>query len=146
VSGFVSMLCDTGPILGGTEGAGFRFHIFCSRTRFGIDRGPMVQFSSFAFPDSFLTIPMASGPVFIFLRYRTHFGRYRGRRIQFNVLRSWTYFGRYRGRRVQLSCFALPDSFWVVPRVSGPVFMFCAPGLIFGGTEGVGLSYYVLRS
>jgi hypothetical protein len=28
----------------------------------------------------------------------------------------------------------------------GPVFMFCALGLIFGGTEGAGSSFHVLRS
>jgi hypothetical protein len=39
-------------------------------------------------------------------------------------------------REVQFSCFALSDSFWVVPRARGPVFMFYAPGLIFGRIEG----------
>jgi hypothetical protein len=29
---------------------------------------------------------------------------------------------------------------------SGPIFMFCAPRLIFGGTEGVGSRFHVLRS
>jgi hypothetical protein len=39
-------------------------------------------------------------------------------------------------RRVWFSCYALPDSLGAVPRSPGPVFMFSAPGLIFGGTEG----------
>jgi hypothetical protein len=30
--------------------------------------------------------------------------------------------------------------------VSGPVFMFCAPRLIFGGTEGIGSCFHVLPS
>jgi hypothetical protein len=36
------------------------------------------------------------------------------------------------------SCFALLNIFSAVPRVSGPIFMFRMPRLIFGGTEGVG--------
>jgi hypothetical protein len=34
----------------------------------------------------------------------------------------------------------------VLARASGPVFMFCAPELIFGGTEGVGSHFNVLLS
>jgi hypothetical protein len=34
----------------------------------------------------------------------------------------------------------------MVPRASGPIFMFCAPELIFGGTEGVQFNFHVLRS
>jgi hypothetical protein len=64
----------------------------------------------------------------------------------FHVLRSHTHFRRYRGRQVLFSCFARPDSCLAVPRASGPVFMFCAPELVFGGTEGVGSSFHVLRS
>jgi hypothetical protein len=54
---------------------------------------------------------------------------------RFHVLRFRNRFGRYRGRPVQFSYFAIPDSFWAVPRVSSPIFMFCAHGLIFGDTE-----------
>jgi hypothetical protein len=56
---------------------------------------------------------------------------------RFLFLRCRTRFRPYRGCRVQFSCFALADSFLAVTRVSGPVFMFFAPGLIFNGTEGV---------
>jgi hypothetical protein len=52
--------------------------------------------------------------------------------------RSRTHFRWYRGRRLSFSCFVHPDSFSAVPRGSGPVFMFCAPGINFGCTEGVG--------
>jgi hypothetical protein len=52
----------------------------------------------------------------------------------------------FRGRRVPFSCFARPDSFSAVPRVSGPVFMFCAPGLIFGGTECVNSCFHLLHA
>jgi hypothetical protein len=47
---------------------------------------------------------------------------------------------------VPFSCFVRPDSFSAVPRASGPVFMFCVSGLIFGGTEVVGSCFYVLLS
>jgi hypothetical protein len=56
----------------------------------------------------------------------------------FHVLRSRTRFWRYRGRQFPFSCYALPDSFSVVPGASGPVFKFFAPGLVYGGTDGVG--------
>jgi hypothetical protein len=64
----------------------------------------------------------------------------------FHVLRSQSRFGRYRGRRVLFSCFALPDSFWAVSRVPDPVFMFCAPELVLGCTEGVVSLFLVLHS
>jgi hypothetical protein len=44
------------------------------------------------------------------------------------------------------SCFACSDSFLAVTRASGPIYMFCAIGLVFGGTEGVGSRFYVVRS
>jgi hypothetical protein len=66
--------------------------------------------------------------------------------IPFSCLRSRTHFRRYRGCRVPFSCFALPDSFSAIPRASGPAFMFCALGLIFGGTGGVRTLFHVLRS
>jgi hypothetical protein len=61
-----------------------------------------------------------------------------------HVLRSRTHFGRYRGRRAQFSYFVLADSFGAVPRASGPVFMFFTPGLIFGGTDGIGSRFHFL--
>jgi hypothetical protein len=38
------------------------------------------------------------------------------------------------------------NSFLAVPRASGPVFKFCAPGLVFSGIEGVGSRFQVLCS
>jgi hypothetical protein len=61
-------------------------------------------------------------------------------------LRARIRFRRYRRRRVHFLCFVLPDSFSAVPSASGPIFMFCAPRLIFGGTVGVGSRLHVLRS
>jgi hypothetical protein len=63
----------------------------------------------------------------------------------FHVLRARTRFRRCQGRSVSFSYFALPDSFSTILRSSGPVFMFGAPGLIFGGTEGVGTRFNALR-
>jgi hypothetical protein len=95
-----------------------------------------VPFSFSALPESFLAVPGASGPVFIFCAPGLIFGGTAGIRSRFHVLRSWTWFRRGRGRRVQFSCFVCPDSFSAVSRATGPVVMFCALGLIFGGTEG----------
>jgi hypothetical protein len=65
---------------------------------------------------------------------------------RFHVLRSRTRCRRRRMRRVPLSCFALLNSFSTVPRASVPVFMFCAPGLVFSGAECVASRFHVLRS
>jgi hypothetical protein len=64
----------------------------------------------------------------------------------FHVLRSQSRIRRYRGCRLPFSAFARPESFSVVPRASSPVFIFCAPGLVFDGTEGVGTRFHVLHS
>jgi hypothetical protein len=64
----------------------------------------------------------------------------------FHVLHAWTRFRRYRGRPIPFSCFLLPDIFSVVLRVSGLVFMFSAPGHLFGCLEGVRSRFHILRS
>jgi hypothetical protein len=151
------MFCAPGLIFDGIEVVGSRFLILRSWTHFGWYRGSRVPFSCFTLPDSFWAVPRAPGPVFLFcapglildgiegagsrfyvLRSRTHFRRYRGRRVPFSC------FARYRGSRVPFSSFVLPNSFWAAPRESGPVFMFCAPGLVFDGTEGVGSRFHFL--
>jgi hypothetical protein len=146
-------------------GVGSRIHVLHARTRFRRYRGGRVMFSCFARLDSFSAVPRASGPVFLFctpglvfrdtegVRSSFHvfcppglvFGGTDGAGSTFHVLRSRTCFRLYRGRRVPFSCFALPDSFLTVPRASCPVFMFCAPRLVFDGTEGVGSRFHVLR-
>jgi hypothetical protein len=65
---------------------------------------------------------------------------------RFHVLLAQTHFRLKRGCSVPFSCFALLESFPAVPRASSPVFMFCTPGLIFGGTAGIGSHFHVLRS
>jgi hypothetical protein len=59
----------------------------------------------------------------------------------FHFLHSRIIFRRYRGRRVQFSWIAFPDPFSTVLRASGTVFMFCSPGLNFGGTKGARSSF-----
>jgi hypothetical protein len=140
------MFCAPGLIFGGTEGGGSRFHVLRARTRFLRYRGRRVPVSGFARLDSFSAVPRASSPVFKFCVPELFFGGTEGVGSRFHVLRSRTRFRRYRGRRVKFSCFACPDSFSAVPRALGPFFMFCAHGLFFGGTEGVGSRFHVLRS
>jgi hypothetical protein len=77
------------------------------------------------------------------LRFRARFRRYRGLRVPFHVLRFRTHFRQYREHPVPFSCFTLRDSFCSVPMASGPVLKFCAPGLIFGYSEGAGSRFHV---
>jgi hypothetical protein len=142
----VFMFCTPRLIFGGTEGVGSHFRVLRSQTRIRRYRGRQIPFSYFPLPDSFSTIPRASGPVFMLCTPGLIFGRTEGVWSRFHVLRSRTRFRRYRGRRVPFSCFALPESFSVVPRASRPVFMISAPGHVFGGTEGVCSRFHVFRS
>jgi hypothetical protein len=134
-----------------TRVPGCCFHVLRSRTCFLRCRVCRVPFSCFVCPDSFSTVLRATGSVFMFFAMprascvifmfcapRLIFGRTGRVRSRFHVLRSQTCFWQYRGHRVSFSCFARPDSFLAVPTVSAPVYMFCAPGLVFGGTERVG--------
>jgi hypothetical protein len=125
-SGPVFMFCAPGHIFGGAEGVCSSFHVLRSRTRFQRCGGV--------------------GSYFHVLRSRTRFRRCGGRHYHFYVLRAQTLFQQYRRRKVSFSCFELPDMFLAVRRASGPFLMFCAPGLIFGGSEGVGSRFHVLSS
>jgi hypothetical protein len=112
-SGPVIMSCAPGLIFCGTEGVR-------SRTRFQRYRVRLVPFSSFAHPSTFSALPRASGPVLLFCAVGPVFGGTNGVGSCIHVLRSRTHFRWYGRRRVPLSCFARPDSFSTVPRVSGP--------------------------
>jgi hypothetical protein len=150
------MFCALGLVFGGTEGAGFRFpvlrsrtrfrrcrgrrsriHILRSRTHFRRYQGRRVQFSYFALSNSFSAVPRASGPVFIFCALRLVLGDTAGVVSICHTSGCQTRFRRYRGSRFQFSYFAL-DTFWAVPRAPCPDFMFGAPEVIFDGTEGAG--------
>jgi hypothetical protein len=109
-------------------------------------RGRRVPFSSFALPDSFLVIPWESFPVFIFCALGLVFGGNDGVGSRLHILRARNHFRRYRGHRVTFSSFAFLDSICAVPRASGPVIKFCAPGLFFNGSEGVVTRFHVLSS
>jgi hypothetical protein len=63
----------------------------------------------------------------------------------FHVLFTLTHFLQYRWRRVPFSWFALPDTYSMVPRTLGLIFMFYAPGLILVGTEGVESNFHILH-
>jgi hypothetical protein len=82
----------------------------------------------------------------MFCAPRLIFGGNVGVRSRFDVLRSRTRYRRCGGHRVPFLCFALPNSFSAVPRVSGLVCMFGVPVLVFSGTDGVGSRFHVLRS
>jgi hypothetical protein len=128
----------------GTESVGSRIHILRSRTRFRQYRWRRVPFSCFALPDSFLAIPRASGPVFMFCAPGLVFNGAKCIGSRFHVLRSRTHFRRYRGGLILFSCFLLPNLFLAMWRASGPVFMFSAPRHLFGGIEGVAARFHVL--
>jgi hypothetical protein len=142
----VFMFCAPRIVCGGIEGVRSRFHVLRARTHFRRNLGPRVPFSCFALLDTFSVVRRASGPVFMFCAAGLIFGDFEGVGSHFDVLRPRKCFRRYRGRRVSFSCFARPDAFSVVPRASGPVLMFCAAGIVFGGIEGVGSRFHVLRS
>jgi hypothetical protein len=138
------MFCAPRLIFYGTVGVGSLFHVLRTRTHFHRYRGRRVPFSCFACPDSSSAIPRASDPVFMFYAPGLVFGGVECVGSSFHVLRSRNRFRRYRGRQVPFTCFAIPDSFSTVLRAAGLDFMFGAPGLVFGGTEGVRSRFHVL--
>jgi hypothetical protein len=161
----VFISCAPGLNFGGTESVGSGFHVLRARTNFRRYRGHQVSFSCFPLPDSFSTVPRASGPVFMFCTLRRIFGGTEGVGSRLNVLRARTCFRRYLRCRVPFSCFARSDSFSTVSCASGlvfmfcapvlvsrgteawnRVFMFCAPGLVFDGTKGIRSRFHVLRA
>jgi hypothetical protein len=139
-SGLVFMFCAPRLIFGGTEGVGSCFHVLRARTHFRRYRGRRVPFSCLALSESFLAVPRASAPVFMFCAPALVFSGTEGVWSRFNVLRTRTRFRRYRGCRLPFSCFALPDTFSAVPRASGPV------SIYFDGIKGSGSRFHVLRS
>jgi hypothetical protein len=140
------MFCAPGLVFGGTEGVGSHFFVLHARTHFQPYRGRQVQFTCFALPDSFSVVPMALGPIFMLCAPGLVFDGTEGVGSRFHVLRAQTHFWRYRGRQVPFSYFARSNSFSAVPSALGPIFMFCAPGLVFGGTVGVGSRFNILHA
>jgi hypothetical protein len=145
-TGPVFMFCAPRHVFGCAKGVGSRFQDLLSRTRFRWFRGRRVPFSCFASPYSFSAVPRASGPVLMFCAIRLVFDDTEGVGSRFHVLRARTHFQRCRGRRVPFSCLACPYLFSTVPRASDSIFMFCAPRIVFGATEGVRSHLHVLHS
>jgi hypothetical protein len=143
--GPVFMFCAPRLVFDGNEGVGYRFHVLPSRSRFPRYKGRRVPFSNFALPDSFSAVPRESGPVFMFCAPEHVFGGADGVGSRLHVLCSRTHFRQYRGHPHPFSYFTRPESFSALSRASSPVFMFCAPRLIFGGNEGAGYRFHVLR-
>jgi hypothetical protein len=162
-SGPVFMFCASGLVFSSTECVGSRFNVLRTRTRlrrfrgrqvpfsffrprsrFRRYRGCRVPFSCFASLHSFSAVPRASSPFFMICILVLVYGGTERDGSRFHVLRSRTHFRGFRGRRDPFSCFASPHSFSLVSRAWGPVFMFCVPGLVFGGSEGVGSRFHVL--
>jgi hypothetical protein len=140
------MFCTPEVVFDGTEGVWSCFHVLRSLNCFRRCRGCRVSFSCVALPDSFSAVPRAFGRVFMFCAPGRIFTSNEGVGSHFHVLHARTNFRRYRRRQVPFSCFAIPDSFSTVWRASGLVFVCYDPGLVYGGTEGVGLCFHVLRS
>jgi hypothetical protein len=145
-SGAVFIFCAPALVFGGFEGVGSRFRVLRSRTRFRLIRGRLDPFSCFALPNSFSAVTRASGPIFMFCALGHVFNGAECVGSRFHVLRSRTRFWRCGGRRVPFSCFLLPNSFSTIWGMSGPVFKFCTPGIVFGGSEVVASRFHVLRS
>jgi hypothetical protein len=156
------MFCAPGLVFYVAKGVGSRFHVLRTQSRFQWYRrrrvplsflrfwtrflrwgGRRVPFSCFARQFSFWAVLSPSDPVFMFCAPRLIFGATEGVGSRFHILRSWTRFPWYRWRRVPFSCFELPDSCLEVWRVSGPVYIFSVPGLIFDGSKGVGSRFHV---
>jgi hypothetical protein len=142
----VFMFCSPGLVIDSTDDVRSHFHVLRSRTHFGQKRQRQVPFLFFALPDSFGAISRASSPIFMFCATGLLLGGTEGAGSGCHVLCYQNRLGWYRGRRVQFSSWAVSDSFWAVPRASGLIFMFCAPGLGLGGTEGAGSDCHALRS
>jgi hypothetical protein len=160
-SGHVFKFCAPVHIFGGTEVDGSRCNVLRAQTRFRRARVRLVPFSCFVRPNSFSAVPRATGLVFMFCAPRHVFGVTAGIGSRFQILRSRTCFQilrslfhvllartpfrRYRGHRVPFLSFVRPYSFSAVTRASGPVFIFCAPGLIFDGPESDMFRFHVWR-
>jgi hypothetical protein len=140
------MFCAPGLFLGGTEAVGYRFQVLHSQNCFRRYRGRRGTFSCFVLPDMFSTMPKPSGVDFLFCGSVFVSSVTEGVGSHFQVLRSPKDFLEYRSRQGSISCFALPNSFRAVPRASGTVFKFCAPRLVFDGSEDLGSRWHILRS
>jgi hypothetical protein len=91
----VFMFYAPGLFFCGTEGVRSHFHVLRSQTPFRRYRGRRVPFSCFVLPDSFLAVPRASVPVFMFYTPGLVSGGIEGVASRFHVLHSRTNFRQY---------------------------------------------------
>jgi hypothetical protein len=138
----IFIFCAPRLVFSDIEGFGSRFLLLRARTHFWRYCRCWVPFLSFVLPDTFSAVRRALGVVFMFYAPGLIFGATKGVWSHFHVLRARTHFWRYRGRR----CFARTESFSAITRASGPIFMFRTPGFFFGGNDGVGSQFPILRS
>jgi hypothetical protein len=108
----VFKFCAPGLVFNGITGVGFPFHVFST-------------------PELIFGVNEVVGSRFMFCAPGLIFGGTEGVGSRFYVLRARTDFRRYRGRPIPFSCFLHPDMFSAIPRTSGPILMFCPPGLVF---------------
>jgi hypothetical protein len=120
------MFCAPEPIFYSTEGVASSFHVLRSRTHFRRYRGRQVQFSCFALPGLFSTVPSC--------------------RFQFSRFALPDPFSAVLRASAPVFMFCTPGPVFGGIVCVGLVFMFCAPEIVLGGTEGVGSSFHVLRS
>jgi hypothetical protein len=146
VSDPLFMFSAPGHVFRGAEGVGSCFNVLCSRTCFRLYRGRRVSFSCFARLDSFSENRGRRLPFSCFFVPGLVFGGVEGVGFHSHVLGARSHFRRYRRHRVPFSFFVIPGTFSAVRRASGLDFIFCAPELVFGGTEGVGSRFHVLRA
>jgi hypothetical protein len=136
--------------------------MFCApEIFFDGSKGVRSRFSCFAILDSFGAVPRVSSPVFMFCAPLIVFDGTEGvwssyyvLRIfggievvgsRFQVLRFRNRFRRYHGHRFSFSCFALSNTFWALLMVPGPIFIFCALGLVLGANDYVISRFHVFR-
>jgi hypothetical protein len=98
----------------------------------------------FSAPAHIFDVTESVGFRFHILRNRTHFRRYRGRMVPFLCFAFPDAFSTVLRASDPFSCFALSGMFSAVQRASGLDFIFCAPGLFFGGTECIRSHFHVL--
>jgi hypothetical protein len=122
----IFMFCAARIVWGGIEGVRSCFQVLRSHIFFSCTEGVRSLFQVCT-SQLVLGVTRVSGPVFMLCSPRLVLGGTEGGGSNFHVLHSRTHFRRYRGHRAPFSCFALPDSFSVVPRASGPVFVVSAP-------------------
>jgi hypothetical protein len=127
------MFCALVLVFGGAECVGSRFHDLPTRTRFRRYRGRPIPFSCSPLPDMFLAGRRVSCLVFMFCVPGQVFCGTEGVGSRFHVCTAGLIFGGTEGVDSHFHVFSFPNSFSAVRRVSGPVFIFCAPELVFGG-------------